>query len=41
MANYGGVNAVTYDPTTGLYAGVGDPRRFGSAMGPRVIAEKK
>jgi gamma-glutamyltranspeptidase/glutathione hydrolase len=38
MANYGGVNAITYDPETGSYSGVGDPRRYGSALGPRVVA---
>jgi len=38
MAKFGGVNAVAYDPRTGIFTGVGDPRRYGSAMGPRVIA---
>jgi gamma-glutamyltranspeptidase/glutathione hydrolase len=40
IANFGGVNAIAYDPRTGVYSGVGDPRRFGSAMGPRVIAHR-
>jgi hypothetical protein len=39
MAKFGGVNAVGYDPQTGSFTGVGDPRRFGVAEGPRVIAE--
>jgi gamma-glutamyltranspeptidase/glutathione hydrolase len=38
IANFGGVNAVAFDPKTVSYSGVGDPRRFGSAMGPRVVA---
>jgi gamma-glutamyltranspeptidase/glutathione hydrolase len=40
IANFGGVNAVAYNPKTGFYAGVGDPRRYGSAMGPRVVAHE-
>ncbi|MCW8984177.1 MAG: gamma-glutamyltransferase family protein, partial [Thermoanaerobaculales bacterium] len=35
--DFGGVNAVAYDPQTGFFTGVGDPRRWGSAMGPRVV----
>jgi gamma-glutamyltranspeptidase/glutathione hydrolase len=38
-ANFGGVNAVSYDPRTGVFSGVSDPRRGGVAMGPRVVAE--
>ncbi len=37
-AFFGGVNAVVYDATTGLFTGVGDPRRDGFAVGPRVAA---
>jgi gamma-glutamyltranspeptidase/glutathione hydrolase len=37
MTVYGGVNAVSYDPETGRFFGVGDPRRYGFAMGPRVV----
>jgi gamma-glutamyltranspeptidase/glutathione hydrolase len=37
MAKFGGVNAVGFDPQTGSFTGVADPRRWGSAMGPRVI----
>ena len=40
MLNYGGVNAVSYDPDTGRFSGVGDPRRYGSAMGPRVVVAR-
>ena len=39
IAYFGGVNAVGYDPKTGFFTGIGDPRRWGSAMGPRVITE--
>jgi len=38
MAKFGGVNAIAHDPRTGFFNGVGDPRRGGSAMGPRVVA---
>ena len=34
---FGGVNAVGYDPDTRTYTGIGDPRRWGSALGPRVV----
>jgi gamma-glutamyltranspeptidase/glutathione hydrolase len=37
LADFGGVNAVAYDSQTGVFTGVGDPRRYGSAMGPRVV----
>ena len=36
--DFGGVNAVAYDPGTGTYTGVGDPRRWGSAMGLKAVA---
>jgi len=39
MGAFGGVNAVAYDPETKIFTGVGDPRRFGSAKGPEVIAD--
>jgi gamma-glutamyltranspeptidase/glutathione hydrolase len=39
MAKFGGINAVGYDSETGRFTGIGDPRRFGVARGPRVIAE--
>jgi gamma-glutamyltranspeptidase/glutathione hydrolase len=38
LADFGGVNAVGHDPKTGALTGVGDPRRYGSAMGARVVA---
>jgi gamma-glutamyltranspeptidase/glutathione hydrolase len=38
-ANFGGVNAVGFDPTIGGYTGVSDPRRGGLAMGPRAVVE--
>ena len=38
-AFFGGVNAVLYDPATGVFSGVGDPRRNGFALGPRTVAE--
>ena len=41
LAFFGGVNAVFYDPVTGRFSGVGDPRRSGFAFGPRVIAEPR
>jgi gamma-glutamyltranspeptidase/glutathione hydrolase len=37
-AFFGGVNAVAYDSATGVFTGVGDPRRDGYAAGPRVAA---
>jgi len=40
MTIYGGVNAVAYDPDTGRFSGVGDPRRYGFAMGPRVVVAR-
>lgn len=39
-AFFGGVNAVAYDSRTGIFTGVGDPRRDGFAVGPRVAAAK-
>jgi gamma-glutamyltranspeptidase/glutathione hydrolase len=36
---FGGVNAVSYEPSTGIFSGVGDPRRSGYAEGPRAVAE--
>jgi gamma-glutamyltranspeptidase/glutathione hydrolase len=38
MNDFGAVNAVAYDPKTGVFTGVGDPRRFGVAMGPNAHA---
>ena len=38
---FGGVNAVLYDSSTGVFSGVGDPRRSGYAEGPRVVAEHR
>jgi len=38
VTKFGGVNAVAFNPDTGVFTGVGDPRRWGSAMGPRVVA---
>ncbi len=38
IVDFGGVNAATYDPASGIYIGVVDPRRGGLAEGPRVIA---
>lgn len=35
----GGVNSVEYNSRTGVFTGVGDPRRDGFAVGPRVVAE--
>ncbi len=34
---FGGVNALSYDKKERTWVGVGDPRRWGSAMGPRTI----
>jgi gamma-glutamyltranspeptidase/glutathione hydrolase len=39
LAFFGGVNAVAFDAETGVFTGVGDPRRSGHAEGPRVVAE--
>ena len=36
---YGGVNAVGWDAQAMTFVGVGDGRRWGSAQGPRVVAE--
>ena len=41
LAFFGGVNAVLYDPTTGIFSGVGDPRRSGYAEGPRAVLERQ
>ena len=38
---FGGVNAVLYQPATGKYSGVGDPRRNGFALGPRAIVQRE
>jgi len=38
LTRLGGVNAVAYDPSVGVYAGVADPRRGGLAMGPRSVS---
>jgi len=35
---FGGVNAVAFDRRTGVFSGVGDPRREGFALGPRAVA---
>jgi gamma-glutamyltranspeptidase/glutathione hydrolase len=35
---FGGVNAVAFDPTTGMFSGIGDPRRSGYAEGPASLA---
>lgn len=40
-AFFGGVTAVSYDPSTGIFSGVGGPRRSGYALGPWAIAEVK
>lgn len=39
-AFFGGVNAVLYDSSTGVFSGVGDPRRYGFALGPRTVAQR-
>jgi gamma-glutamyltranspeptidase/glutathione hydrolase len=36
---FGGVNAVGWDPDAMTFVGVGDGRRWGSAMGARVVAD--
>ena len=41
LAFFGGVNAILFDPATGVYSGVGDPRRSGFALGPRAVTEQK
>jgi gamma-glutamyltranspeptidase/glutathione hydrolase len=38
-AFFGGVNLAAYDAATGTFSGVGDPRRDGFALGPRVVAQ--
>jgi gamma-glutamyltranspeptidase/glutathione hydrolase len=38
LATFGGVNAVAYDAASGIFTGVGDPRRSGYAEGPQVSA---
>jgi gamma-glutamyltranspeptidase/glutathione hydrolase len=38
IVDFGGVNAVLYNPTEGAYTGVTDGRRGGLAKGPRVVA---
>ncbi|HSO23686.1 MAG TPA: gamma-glutamyltransferase [Chondromyces sp.] len=40
LARMGSINAVGSDPVRGGFVGVGDPRRSGVALGPRVIAER-
>jgi gamma-glutamyltranspeptidase/glutathione hydrolase len=40
-AFFGGVNAVLYDSATGIFSGVGDPRRSGFAEGPRAVVDPK
>jgi gamma-glutamyltranspeptidase/glutathione hydrolase len=40
-AFFGGVNAVLYDPATGIFSGVGDPRRSGYAEGPRAVVKRQ
>jgi gamma-glutamyltranspeptidase/glutathione hydrolase len=40
LVKLGGVNAVAFDPATGEYVGVVDPRRGGLAEGPRVVAPR-
>jgi gamma-glutamyltranspeptidase/glutathione hydrolase len=41
LAFFGGVNAVLYDPATGIFSGVGDPRRSGFAEGPRAVVDSQ
>jgi gamma-glutamyltranspeptidase/glutathione hydrolase len=36
-AFFGGVNAVHYESSTGVFSGVGDPRRSGFALGPQAV----
>ncbi len=38
--DFGGINAVAFDPVTRVFTGVGDPRRYGSAMGPKEIRDR-
>lgn len=40
LARMGSVNAVGLDLARGGFVGVGDPRRSGVALGPRVVAER-
>jgi gamma-glutamyltranspeptidase/glutathione hydrolase len=39
IVRFGGVNAVGWDAEAMTFVGVGDGRRWGSAKGPRVVAE--
>lgn len=39
IANMGGINAVSADPSVGGFVGVADPRRGGLAAGPRVVVD--
>lgn len=41
IVRYGGVNAVGWDADTMTFVGVGDGRRWGSAKGPRVVADPR
>jgi gamma-glutamyltranspeptidase/glutathione hydrolase len=41
LAFFGGVNVVLYDSSTGVFSGVGDPRRSGFAEGPRAVADPR
>jgi gamma-glutamyltranspeptidase/glutathione hydrolase len=41
LAFFGGVNAAFYDSATGVFSGVGDPRRSGYALGPRAVTKPK
>jgi gamma-glutamyltranspeptidase/glutathione hydrolase len=40
LVKLGGVNAVAFDPATGAYVGVVDPRRGGLAEGPRAVVQR-
>jgi gamma-glutamyltranspeptidase/glutathione hydrolase len=40
-AFFGGVNAAFFDPKTNVFSGVGDPRRYGFALGPRAVAKPR
>jgi gamma-glutamyltranspeptidase/glutathione hydrolase len=39
VTDFGGVNAILIDPVTGLFTGLGDPRRQGVAMEPQAGGE--
>ena len=41
LAFFGGVNAVLYEPATGIFSGVGDPRRSGYAEGPMAVSNSQ